>query len=633
MCGINGFLSLNYNFISNKNQKLQIMNNLLLHRGPDFQGIWDSLDFIGFGHTRLSIIDLSTEGNQPMIYNDYTLTFNGEIYNYKEIRESLKNTWNFKTETDTEVIIALYSKYKSKCLDYLDGMFSFTLWDNKNKTLFAARDRIGIKPFYYMIQNNVFFFASEIKALIPFLDKEQLEVDTEALTEYLMFQYPISNKTLVKDVLLLEPGHFILIENSEISIQKYWAVDYTENNNNTEEEFIEQLKEKINHSVKIHLNSDVPISSYVSGGIDSSLIAILANNEGNIEKLYHGKFSEHINYDESRYAKKVADELQKPIIVKDITCEEFKKNIRKIVYHMDYPSAGPGVFPQFIISKKVSEEFKVVLGGQGGDEIFCGYVRYLLPHLERCLEQAMDGNNENLHNFLESIETLKQYKPMLKNFWSNNLFESLDKRYLSLCDRSYSLNQIVIWDKLEKNSVEKNFLEKFNNSTIPDENIFNKMLKFDMENSLPALLHVEDRVSMACSLESRVPLLNHNLIELVGKIPEKIKVNPKNMKYLLKKTYENIIPHEILCRKDKMGFPVPLNDWIRKGELNTFFKEIIESLKNRKLGFLNITNELIENLDNGDSFSRQYWILLNIELWYQEFYDRFNEFKNMINFI
>ena len=627
MCGIDGFLSLKYEDISNKKKKINIMNKFLHHRGPDAQGIWDNLNFIAFGHTRLSIIDLSKEGNQPMVFKNYTLTFNGEIYNYKEIRDSLKDLWNFKSKTDTEVIIALYSIYKEKCVDYLDGMFSFAIWDNNEKKLFCARDRVGIKPFYYMIQNDIFYFASEIKALIPFLDKNELEVDKDAMTEYLMFQYPISNKTLIKDIFQLEAGHFITIKDSVISNKEYWTIRYSENKSCTEDEFISQLKEIIGYSINIHLNSDVPISSYVSGGIDSSLITLLANNKDKIKKLYHGKFSDHEKYDESKYADTIAKKINKPLIIEDFTSNDFKENIRKIIYHMDYPSAGPGVFPQFMISKSVSEHFKVVLGGQGGDEIFCGYARYLLPHLEKSLEEAIDGKKDNMMNFLYSIETLQQYKPMLKNFWSNNLFESLDKRYLSLCDKSYSLNEIVKWKNLNKSLIEKHFLDKFNNSSIPDENIFNKMLKFDMENSLPALLHVEDRVSMAWSVESRVPFLNHHLIELVASVPEDIKVNPKNMKYLLKKAYEDLIPEEILNRKDKMGFPVPLNDWIKNGQLKDLFKDLIQSLKKRDLCFLNISEELIKKLDNGDSFSRQYWILLNLELWYQEFYDKFTTFK------
>jgi asparagine synthase (glutamine-hydrolysing) len=284
-----------------------------------------------------------------------------------------------------------------------------------------------------------------------------------------------------------------------------------------------------------------------------------------------------------------------------------------------------------MISKKVSETHKVILGGQGGDEIFGGYARYIIPYLEKCLDQSLNGNYESMINLLPSISILKEYKPMLKEFFKEGLFDNLDERYYKLCDRSNSINNIINWEVLNQKETKKIFLNKFNNSNIPKDDFFNKMLQFDLENSLPSLLQVEDRVSMAWGLESRVPLLNHKLIEYMSSIPENIKINPGNMKFLLKESYKNNIPTEILNRTDKMGFPVPLNDWIKNIKLKEYFKNLMNNLKKRKLEYLNITDNTLNSLDNNiSSFSRQYWILINIELWYQTFYDKFDNFKILL---
>lgn len=631
MCGISGIYNMKHLNILNLNKYLKIMNKLLLHRGPDFNDVWENNEkYIGFGHTRLSIIDLDVRSSQPMNKNGYVLTFNGEIYNYKELKEQIRDKWSFTTESDTEIIMAYYHIYKEECTKYLEGMFSFSIYDTKNNVLFCARDQLGIKPFYYLIQDDIFYFASEVKALIPFLKTEELEVNKDALTEYLLFQYPISNNTMINNIKQLLPGNNIIIKNNNLTINKYWSLNYKKQDTLSLEEQSKNVRNLLERSIKLHLNSDVPISSYSSGGVDSSIVSLLANKEKTLNYLFHGKFSEYPNCDESKYSKIVSNKTNIELIEKDITSQDFENNIRKIIYHMDYPSAGPGVFPQYMISKEVSKYSKVVLGGQGGDEIFCGYVRYIIPYLEHSLSDALNGNGEKLANLIPSMPVMKNYKPMLKKYLKKDVFENLDKRYFCLCDRSDDLNKIINWDNLNKDNIKKKFLDKFNYKCINDEDIFNKMLHFDLENSLQGLLHVEDRVSMAWGVESRVPLLNHILIEYLASIPEKNKINPSNMKFLLKKSCLDILPEEILNRKDKMGFPVPINDWIKNNELNVFFKNLMSSLKNRDLPFLKISDNLLNEL-NSETFTREYWILLNIELWYQEFYDKFKTFKNMLD--
>jgi asparagine synthase (glutamine-hydrolysing) len=621
MCGINGIYELSHKTINSLEKQIDGMNKIIKHRGPDGEGIWTNDDkYIGLGHVRLSIIDLNETAMQPMTNNRYIIVFNGEIYNYKEIKEELINKYNyiFKTNSDTETIIALYSVYGKECLEYLNGMFSFAIWDNIKKELFCAKDRLGIKPFYYTIQKNIFYFASEVKALLPYIEKK--EEDYEAITEYLIFQYNISDLTMIKGIKQLLPAHYIHIENNNIHIKKYWIIDYRKKTNFDENYYIDKIKELINESINLHLRSDVPIASYVSGGIDSSLISILSSNKIKLNNLFHGKFSEYPECDESKYAQCISNKIGIEMYMVDITPNDFVENIKNIIYYLDYPVVGPGSFPQFMVSKLASKYTKVILGGQGGDEIFGGYVRYLIPYLEKILNDAFDGNSKPILDMAKNMSILKEYKPMIKHFMKNGMFEDLDKRYFHLINRSEELNDMINWNILNKNKIYNMFIEKFNNINIPETDFFNKMLNFDLEYSLPGLLHVEDRVSMAWGLESRVPFINHKLIEFMATIPEDIKINSGNMKHLLKKSFNNILPDEIINRKDKMGFPVPLNIWFNN-ELKPYFINIIKSLINRKLDYLNIDENFLEQFIKNPKFSRSCWVLLNIELWYQNYFD------------
>jgi asparagine synthase (glutamine-hydrolysing) len=364
--------------------------------------------------------------------------------------------------------------------------------------------------------------------------------------------------------------------------------------------------------------SDVPISSYISGGLDSSIISMLSENK--INNLFHGNFIEYPNCDESYYAKIISDKINVNMHTININYKDFHDNIKKIIYYLDYPIAGPGSFCQYMVSKLASKYTKVILGGQGGDEIFGGYVRYLIPYLEKSLNDSFNGDIKNLLDLINHMRIFNEYKPMIKNFFSEGMFNNLDERYFSLINRSNELNDIINWNYLPKDSIYNLYKTNFNNKNIPNTDFFNKMLNFDLQYSLPGLLHVEDRVSMAFGLESRVPFINHELCEFVAKIPEKYKINCGETKYLLKKTFNDLLPNEIINRKDKMGFPVPLNEWF-KNELKEFFIETMINLQNRKIKYLNITDEFIKNINNNSIFSRKYWILFSLELWYQNIFD------------
>ena len=617
MCGISGILSKTEEK-QHMIKKIKKMNIILNHRGPDGKGVWSD-DKIVLGHTRLSIIDLNSRSKQPMEYEDnYIITFNGEIYNYDILKEKLNN-YSFKTDSDTEVILAMYKKYGKKCVNFLDGMFSFAIWDKKQKELFCARDRLGIKPFYYFYEYNNFYFASEIKALLPYVSKVQ--EDLEGISEYLIFQYPISENTMFKNIKQLMPGCYLTFSfDNKINIEKYWELDYTNKLNDSNEKITKNIRDLFDKSIKLHLKSDVPVGSYISGGIDSGLISILSKKENKLDSSYHGRFTDYEGFDESKYAEIISNKIDISLNIMDISCEDFEKNIKNIIYYLDHPIVGPGSFPQFMVSKLVSKNVKVILGGQGGDEIFCGYVRYLLPYFENIIHKTINGNSEELKNFLDRAEIIKQYIPMLKNFWKDGLFDGLRDRYFKILDRSNVLDEIINWKIINKDKIKEKYNNIFDNKNIPKDDYFNKMLDFDLKYCLPALLQVEDRMSMAWSVECGVPLINHTLIEYVAKIPENMKIEKGNPKSLLKESFKEEIPDEIINRKDKMGFPVPLNNWFN-GKLRNFILDLIKNLKERNLEYLNITDKFMYELNNTTKFSRKIWILLSLELWYQNYFD------------
>tara|TARA_Y100001958_G_C21246483_1_gene576967 strand:- start:4471 stop:6402 length:1932 start_codon:yes stop_codon:yes gene_type:complete len=637
MCGIAGLLSISNSKEKKLRIKLNAMNELLSHRGPDGKGVWIHRDeHLGLAHRRLAIIDLSEDASQPMIgQNGNVLTFNGEIYNYKELAKQLSKDWNFQSSSDTETILAAYERYGTNCLDHLRGMFAFGLWDNKNKSLFCARDRFGIKPFYYSVFGDTFLFASEAKALIPFLD--DVRTNKNALAEYLTFQYTIGEKTLFSGIKQLLPGHALKIENGNIKIWRYWDVSYEIDWDHNEKYFEDKLQHLIDDSVDHHLRSDVEVGSYVSGGIDSSLLLNLASKKKNKSlKGFHGRFVDYDGYDESEYAQSAADLSNNKLHIIDITSTDFINNIEKTIYHLDFPVAGPGSFPQYMVSKLASENLKVVLGGQGGDEIFGGYARYMIAYLEQCLLAAIDGNYMN-GNFVVTIESiipnlglLKEYKPMMKMFWEKGLFDPMDERYFRLTDRSSDLTQEVDWKALDLKSVFDDFSKIFNNdkNVRSKEAYFDKMTHFDFKCLLPALLQVEDRMSMAHGLESRVPFLDHPIIEFAATIPADVKFKDGNMKHLLKAVYQNSLPKKIINRRDKMGFPVPLKEWFAK-DLNSFVKDVFSDMANKSRPYFN-PNEILKNFGNEARFSRKIWGLLSLELWHNQFHDRANSFKKII---
>ncbi|WP_026349773.1 asparagine synthase (glutamine-hydrolyzing) [Bordetella sp. FB-8] len=630
MCGIFGFIAKAP--INSESAKSTLEKGLdrIRHRGPDGSDVWVSRDGLaGLGHVRLAIIDIET-GAQPMSSSEgrYTIVFNGEIYNYIELRKEL-GVEHFRTQSDTEIILHAYRKWGSACLERLRGMFAIAIWDAQEQRLFLARDRFGIKPLYWAETKSGLYFASEIKALLPFLD--QRAVNNTALADYFTFQFCLGEKSLIQGVRQIPAAHYAVVGSGESpQPRRYWDVHYNIDYDHTEHWFRERLVELMSDSVRMHLRADVEVGSYVSGGVDSSLLAALAREqrpEGRFQ-IFNGRFTDGPDFDESKYAKALADERDMQLHVTDIGEQDFVDNIAKVIWHLDQPTAGPGSFPQYMVSKQVGQNIKVVLGGQGGDEIFGGYARYLVAYFEQCIKGAIEGT---LHsgNFLvtyesiiSNLETLRQYKPMLREFWASGLFGERDDRYWRLVNRANTFGGILNTEAMDQRATMAEFKSIFWGENVGKESYFDSMTHFDFKTLLPALLQVEDRMSMAHGVESRVPFLDHPLIEFAATIPADIKFKNGELKRLLKSVFSGHLPQAIRDRKDKMGFPVPLNLWLKKGgPARDLIGDLLGSAKARSRPYLNPGMSLDAVLDTQSIYGRNLWALLGLELWHQQFID------------
>lgn len=637
MCGIAGAVQIDGQPIPELTARLQLMNERIAHRGPDGSGIWiDGSGSAGLAHRRLSILDLSNAGSQPMVGGDGSvLVHNGEVYNYIELRDGLRAGWSFRSGTDSEVIMASVAAKGAEAVKAMRGMWAFAIWDPKRRTLFASRDRFGIKPFYYAIVGRTLYFASEIKAILPFLPS--VETDAEAFAEYVSFQFPIGEQTLFKGVYQLPPAHNLQVANGQVTITRYWDVSYETDREHDEAWFEERLRGYVEDSLKIHLRSDVPVGAYVSGGIDSSLIALMsAGSSTDNREFFHGKFTQFPGYDESPFAVDVAKRAHGTLNQIDITATDFERNLSKVVYHLDHPVAGPGSFPQYMVSGLAATKVKVVLGGQGGDEIFGGYARYLVGYLAKAIDSAVMGDNDPgvadlpLQTLAPRLSLLREYKPLLDTLMRGGGFGPVSDSYFQIVNRASDMRDEVMLQDLPLDSVRARFRQAFEAPGVGATAHLDKMTRFDFRFLLPALLQVEDRMGMAHGLESRVPLLDHPIVELAATLPPNIKFSGGGTKHMLKHTFRDVLPPELLTRRDKMGFPVPLKEWF-SGELHEFIRDIFASNRAASRPYVN-QKKILEELDDLSrmgSFSRKLWGLLCVELWYQTFHDRAETFEQI----
>ncbi len=602
--------------------------NLLSHRGPDDSGEYISDDkMLYIGHRRLSIIDLSG-GKQPIFNEDRqrVIVFNGCIYNYLELSQELRGYGHrFYTNSDTEVIIHSYEEWGEDCVSRFNGMWAFVIYDKNKNRLFCSRDRLGIKPFYYYFDNDRFIFASEIKAILRFVNPR---LNMASLSDYLVFQMSLDENTLFEGIKRLMPGYNLVFDINQNAVRsnQYWDIKFNVNEERDEEQIVDRLKYLLNDAIRIRMRSDVAVGAHLSGGLDSSTIVALSRlalNDAPIS-TFTGAFNEGKEYNETEYARLVSNTFSTNYNEILLGAFDFKDSIKKIIYYMDEPAAGPGVFPQYFVSKLASKKVKVILGGQGGDEIFLGYARYLVAYLEECLKGAIFDTADNaeyvatLKTIVPNLKLLNNYVPMIKNFFKEGLFDDQAQRYFRLMNRFSDVDDLISKDL--NISIMREY-EKFESifSKNDKTSYINKIQYFDIKYHLQALLQVEDRTSMAWGIESRVPFLDYRIVEHICSTLPVIKFKNGEPKYLLKKVVKNILPKEIVNRRDKMGFPVPLNIWA-KSELREFFCDMLLSKRLRERGIFN--NVAIEKLIASDmKFSRGLWGVLSLELFFNNFID------------
>jgi len=560
------------------------------------------------------------------------ITYNGEIYNYIELREEL-GAASFRTTSDTEVILRAYGRWGPACVEHLRGMFAFALWDEARGVLFCARDRFGIKPFYYSITDGVFAFASEAKALLPYLP--DIETDVEAFKDYLAFQTTLAGKTLFRGITELLPGHALEVGLGGIATRRYWNVFFDLDLQRPAGAFQARLRELMVDSVDVHLRADVPVGAYLSGGLDSSIVSSLAA-DARPDRLaaFTGKFPLGDAYDESRYARELAATKGIDLHELEIGVEDFVANIERVIYHLDYPAAGPGAFPQYMVSALAARHRKVVVGGQGGDEIFGGYARYLIAYLEQCLKAAIDGTMDNGNfivsyaSILPNLTALRGYKPLLADFWREGLFDEMDRRYFRLVNRGADLSSEIRWERLGDYSPFETFRSIYYADNIAGESYFDRMTHFDFKALLPALLQVEDRVSMAHGLESRLPFLDHPIVELAATIPPAIKFEGGRMKRVILDALGDVVPASIAARTDKMGFPTPFNLWAR-GEAREFVLDILTSQAAATRDLID-NRQIASRLADEWEYGRNLWGFFSLELWQRTFHDQAPRYRELM---
>ena len=619
MCGFVGFVS-NKLLEPNKHEQNDMVKRtkIITHRGPDDDGFYTD-DTVQLGFRRLSIIDLEG-GHQPLSYeNDrYHIIFNGEIYNYLEIRdELLKEGKTFSTTSDTEVILALYAARGEEAVKSLRGMFGFVIWDKEEKKLFAARDPFGIKPFYYMETEDGTFFASEKKSLL--VGQDPHPVAQEALQHYLTFQFVPEPKTMAADIQRLSPGHYLTKKVGEgIKIKSYWKPTFKPVNQSLDDAK-KLIRDTLRDSVKIHMRSDVPVGAFLSSGIDSTSIVALAKEFHPSIQTFTVGF-EREGYSEIDIAKDSAEKLGVENIHTVITPEAFVNELPKIVWHMDDPVADPAAIPLYFVAKEASKHVKVVLSGEGADELFGGYNIYREPLDLKWIQKMPRGTKKLLKNMATKLPSdmkgrsflLRGCTPMEERYVGNAfMFDEAEKRFIMKHHRESTHFTQVTHDLYAQ---------------AQDYTPIETMQYVDIHTWLRGDILVKaDRMTMAHSLELRVPFLDKEVFNVASKIPAELKTANKTTKYALREAMRGIVPDSILYRK-KLGFPVPIRVWL-KNELYDWAKNLIrESETDEWINKSYVYKLLDDHRNNKRDNSRKIWTTLIFMLWHQIYIEKAEHF-------
>jgi asparagine synthase (glutamine-hydrolysing) len=628
MCGICGKLEFDSG-ASVDRALVQTMLESIRHRGPDDEGVYLS-EGIGLGHARLSIIDLNS-GHQPICNEDSTIwiVFNGEIYNYRELRSFLQSKGHvFSTKTDTEVIVHLYEELGPECLQRLRGMFAFALWDEKAKTLFLARDRVGIKPLYYSLTDKAIVFASEIKAILadPTIDRE---LAPEVIDRFLTFLYVPGEETLLKGIHKLAPGHCLIVKNGKADIRQYWDLKFFKPSVPPSlKDAANQLSTLLYEAIELHMIADVPVGVLLSGGVDSTAVLSCAaeRTEKEINTFTVG-FSDPGVADERPYARLAAKSSGSRHHEMTITASDFADFLPRYVWHMEEPVCEPPAIAMFYVSKLARNYVKVLLSGEGGDEAFAGYNNYRsIIWMERLKQLWPAGNGaaswglSQLNSWLHSARVAK-YAPLVNatfpdyyysrtstpyRYTGNGISELYSSDFVASIDREYTVEP-----------ARRLF------AAVKAQSTLDQMLYIDTKTWLPDdLLIKADKMTMANSLELRVPLLDHRLLEFAASLPSDYKLKGFTLKYIWKKALSKRIPAGIMNRR-KAGFPVPYESWLRR-ELKDDVCTIMMDSATIQRGYFkeSAIRKLLDTNEKSGAYSKEIFSLLTLELWHRMFLDR-----------
>jgi asparagine synthase (glutamine-hydrolysing) len=632
MCGICGVVG------HADEQLIKGMLARMAHRGPDDEGVYvaetSTTERVGLGHRRLSIIDLSEAGHEPMPdqSGQIWLTFNGEIYNFKELRRELEALGHkFKSDSDAEVIIYAYREWGRECLSRLNGMFAFAIWDARDESLLLARDRLGIKPLYYATTPAGFAFASEIKALlaIPGFDRA---VDLSALDQFMTFLWTPDPKTAFRGVEKLPPAHCLVYRNSKAEIFEYWDISFDEDDSVSESEWAERLREQITRSVRAQMMADVPLGAFLSGGLDSSTIIALMTGVATqkVTTYTFGFKQEDLRYDiledDVKYARVVGREFQTDYHEQYLE-PRVMELLPKLVYHMDEPVADPAIITSFLICRAARERLTVLLSGMGGDEVFAGYPRHaavkvagaynLIPSfLSRPVVAALPGAKPG--RFTALFRNTKKLArsaalPVRERYLGfGTYFTEGEKREMYTGEMRESASGFDAYEQHRK------YFDR-----VSAQDFVNQMLYVDLKTFLPCLnLTYTDKTSMAASVEVRVPLLDHELIELAARVPARLKLKGLTGKHILKRAAEAWLPREIIHRK-KAGFSAPVRAWLVR-DLRDMVEDLLSESKTRQRGYFDyrsVRRLIDENLSGREDNGLKIFQLLTLELWHRAFID------------
>ena len=632
MCGIAGIVSSDNAPIDPA--VLSRMGRTMRHRGPDDAGVYVDLNegaSAGLSHRRLSIIDLSAAGHQPMSNEDATLwlTYNGEIYNHADLRRELvERGHRYRSHTDSETILHAYEEWGERCVERFRGMFAFAIWDSRKRRLFAARDRLGVKPFYYAARGNTLIFASEIKAILA-SGGVQPAPAPEAIPEYLMFGYLAGNGTMFEHVTKLPPGHVLTWQDGQVRVAQYWDVTFAPDRSKSDQEFERRLMELLEESIRLRLMADVPLGVFLSGGLDSSAIAAVMSRQvsGRLNTFSVGFESNY--YSEFPFARVVARHIGAEHHEIVLTPDTFLATLPRMIWHEDEPLwASPSV-ALYHVAELASRSVKVVLTGEGSDELFAGYDRYWMTAWNARVAPAYGVLPRRVRQLVRRLLLEGALPPRVRRGLSHTIvnhermpdglfFDSWFSIFTP--DMQRRLGGLALQRALDATDVyaaHRKIYEQSRGAAVVD-----RMLYTDIKSSLVELLMKQDQMSMAASIESRVPFLDHKLVEFAATVPWRYKLGARSGKQLLKRALAAYLPDHIVNRP-KEGFPVPFDTWLRERFLN-HARGVLLGPRARARGWFQpmALQTLLDDHQAGrhDS-SRQIWSVLGLELWAQIFLD------------